>query len=185
MNTLQYRYGTRQSGFTLLLAALVASIALTLGSALFSFATKQIALSSINKNSQFAFFNADSAAECALYWDNKGSESLPYPFFSQATPSTNPPNEITCEGQAVPVFYADTSGGSPLQSSTFTFKYSPNNTPPQSQGSCAEVIVTKTKVLRDDGVSEDTSIQARGWSTSCATLNTSKTVLERAAQISY
>jgi hypothetical protein len=173
---IQHREKTRQSGFTLLLAALVASIALTLGSALFGFATKQLALSSINKNSQFAFFNADSATECALYWDVKGSETVT--FFSTSTP----PNEIVCEGQTVPIDYADTSSGPSWQSSTFSFQYAPNNTPPSQQGSCANVVVTKTVGF---GSAADTSIQARGLSTSCSTILSNKTVLERAAQLSY
>ena len=179
MHTSQHQIRTRQSGFTLLLAALVASIALTLGSALFSFATKQIALSSINKNSQFAFFNADSAAECALYLDNKGSVGTP--VFDKARVSDF---QVVCEGQSINVRHvAFPDSGPSWQSSTFTFtNYSPNNTPPQSQGSCANIIVTKT-LLPNNNVG--TFIEARGWSTSCATLNTSQTVLERGVRISY
>src|SRR3989338_7573414 len=58
-----------QAGFTLLLAALVASIVLSLGAAIFAIAQKQLTLSGIGRDSQFAFYAADTAAECALYWD--------------------------------------------------------------------------------------------------------------------
>src|SRR5229473_174899 len=60
---------TNQKGFTLLLAALISSIVLSLGAAIFSIAQKELALSSVGRNSQFAFYAADTAAECALYWD--------------------------------------------------------------------------------------------------------------------
>src|SRR3989344_3435689 len=56
-------------GFTLLLAALVASLVLTIGLAIVSIARKSVNLSSIGRDSQFAFYTADTASECALYWD--------------------------------------------------------------------------------------------------------------------
>ena len=56
-----------QKGFTLLLAALVASITLSLGAAIYSITLKQITLSSIGRDSQFAFYAADTLSECALY----------------------------------------------------------------------------------------------------------------------
>ena len=58
-----------QAGFTLLLAALVASIVLALGSSIFTIAKKQVTLSSLGRDSQFAFYAADTIAECALYYD--------------------------------------------------------------------------------------------------------------------
>src|SRR3990167_4752401 len=58
-----------ERGFTLLLAALVASIVLALGASIFGVAQKELTLSSIGRDSQFAFYAADTGAECALYWD--------------------------------------------------------------------------------------------------------------------
>lgn len=83
----------KNRGFTILLAALVASLVLALGISVFSIAQKQLILSSTGKNSQYAFYAADSAAECALYWDFRHN------LFSTSTP----PTEITCDGQTVPV----------------------------------------------------------------------------------
>ena len=83
-----------ERGFTLLLAALVASIVLALGTSIFGLVQKELILSSISRDSQYAFYAADSGAECALYWDvRKG-------LFST---SNNPPTEITCGGQTVSV----------------------------------------------------------------------------------
>lgn len=56
-------------GFTILVAALTASLVLALGISVFTIAQKQLILSSLGRNSQYAFYAADTAAECALYWD--------------------------------------------------------------------------------------------------------------------
>ena len=76
-------------GFTLLLAALVSSIVLSLGSSIFLIAQKQVILSSLSRDSQFAFYAADTGAECALYWD------LRFNAFSTTTPATAP----VCDGK--------------------------------------------------------------------------------------
>ena len=53
----------RQAGFTLLIAALIASVVLSIASAIFSITQKQIALASLSQQSQYAFYAADTAAE--------------------------------------------------------------------------------------------------------------------------
>lgn len=83
----------KERGFTLLLATLLASLLLILGTSMFSLVRKQVVLSAIGRDSQFAFYAADSAAECALFWDVR------HDHFG----STTPPTEITCDGQTVPV----------------------------------------------------------------------------------
>lgn len=60
-----------QRGFTLLIAVILSSVVLTVGLALLDVAYKQVILSSTAKQSQTAFYNADSALECALYYDQK------------------------------------------------------------------------------------------------------------------
>jgi hypothetical protein len=82
-------------GFTILLAALVASLVLSLGISVFSIAQKQLILSSLSRTSQYAFYAADAGAECALYWD------LRHTAFGSS--STDPLTEITCDGQTVTV----------------------------------------------------------------------------------
>jgi hypothetical protein len=58
-------------GFTLLIALILTSVVLAVGVALIDIAVKQLQLASSSKNSQYAFYNADSALECALYYDQK------------------------------------------------------------------------------------------------------------------
>ncbi|TSC86137.1 MAG: hypothetical protein G01um10148_643 [Parcubacteria group bacterium Gr01-1014_8] len=83
----------KSRGFTLLLSALIASLSLALGLAIVTIARKSVILSSIGRDSQFAFYAADTGAECALYWD------IRHELFS----TSSPPEQITCDGQTVNV----------------------------------------------------------------------------------
>jgi len=56
-------------GFTLFYALLVTSLLLALGLAVFNITLKELLLSSDARESQNAFYAADAALECALYWD--------------------------------------------------------------------------------------------------------------------
>lgn len=58
-------------GFTLLVAVILSSVSLALALAMLDISYKQVTLALTAKQSQFAFANADSALECALYWDQK------------------------------------------------------------------------------------------------------------------
>ena len=56
-------------GFTLLFAALTASLLLAISLAIISISIRESQLSGVAKESQFAFYAADAGVECALYWD--------------------------------------------------------------------------------------------------------------------
>lgn len=58
-------------GFTLLMSVLIASILLALGYEIYNLAVKEVTLSSAGRESQFAFFAADTGIECALHADVK------------------------------------------------------------------------------------------------------------------
>jgi hypothetical protein len=149
---------TSESGFTLLLAALTASLLLVLGASVFGLVQKSIILSSLGRDSQFAFYAADTAAECALYWDAR------HDAFSPST--TTPFTTATCDGQNLgSLLFA--SYGTPI-----TFQYQPN-------GYCARVSVTK------NAVHPQTVIEARGYNVPCASIDASARALERAAQLAY
>lgn len=83
----------REKGFTLLLAALIASIVLSLGVSIAGLIQKELILSSTGRDSQFAFYAADSGAECALYWDVR----------KRVFSSASPPSDIACTFQTIPV----------------------------------------------------------------------------------
>ncbi len=88
-------------GFTLLLAALVASIVLSIGTAIYSIAQKQVTLASLGRDSQYAFYAADTAAECALFWDDRpntafSTQTSYTSYFATTTPTT--PALVQCAG---------------------------------------------------------------------------------------
>lgn len=58
-------------GFTLLMSVLIASVLLALGYEIYNLAVKEVNLSSSGRESQFAFFAADTGVECALWADSK------------------------------------------------------------------------------------------------------------------
>ncbi len=150
-----------QRGFTVFIAALVSSIVLALGISMFDIALKQLALSSLGRESQFAFYAADTAAECALYWD------IRYDLFNSSTATRQP----TCDSQ--PISVQGTRGSYPY---TLTFRFAPN-------GHCADVSVTKS--LDPVTSSIKTVIRGDGFNTSCATIATSRTALQRSIEYNY
>jgi hypothetical protein len=83
---------SKNKGFTLLVAVVVTSFLLIVSFVLANIALKQLLISSANKESQYAFYNADSGTECALYWDLKNG----YDSFSTSTPHT-----IHCGGETI------------------------------------------------------------------------------------
>lgn len=62
----------RQKGFTLTFAILVGALLLSIGISMANLALKELALSSIGKESRSAFYAADSGIECAIFWDVHG-----------------------------------------------------------------------------------------------------------------
>src|SRR5581483_9987816 len=76
-------------GFAMLFAVLVASLLLAIGISIFNLTVKELILSSSGRESQFAFYAADTGAECAIYWDFKGVDIF---ATSTDTRSPNPTN---------------------------------------------------------------------------------------------
>lgn len=80
---------TQQSGFAMLFTVLIISIILSLAVGISSITFKQGLLSSIAKDSQVAFFTADSGLECGLLYDLMNTGGA-YHF-----PRGRAPNSIT------------------------------------------------------------------------------------------
>ncbi|OGG53484.1 hypothetical protein A2851_04160 [Candidatus Kaiserbacteria bacterium RIFCSPHIGHO2_01_FULL_53_29] len=176
-----------QAGFTLLLAALVASVVLALGAAIFSLAQKQFTLSSIGRDSQFAFYAADTAAECALYWDFRFS------YFASTTPAS-----VVPECDMLPMNSDNTNfnpGGRP-DPYTYTMTSARMNFFQDASplgGYCAEASVTKCQgTFSADGTCTSdpagairTVIHANGYSVNCDSIQTSSRALQRSVELHY
>lgn len=154
-------------GFTILLAALVASLVLSLGVSIFSIARKSVTLSTLGRDSQFAFYAADTAAECALYWDSPPREA-----FNTTTPAT----EIRCDDpdppNPLPVAVTNNSWPGMVFTIGGANEFQPN-------GYCAIVTITK----RD--VSPFTTIHADGYSVPCAERTTNPRTLQRSVELNF
>ena len=100
------------SGFAVLFSVMLASFLITLGISIFSISLKEIMITTSTRDSQIAYYAADSARECVLYADVKKG-SFPPCFDNegnfaectdQTTPNINP--TVVCNGMPVTVPFA-------------------------------------------------------------------------------
>mgnify|MGYP000880555562 CR=1 FL=1 len=59
----------KNKGFVILFSILISSIILLMASGIYNIVQKQVVLSSYAKQSQKAFYAADAALDCALFYD--------------------------------------------------------------------------------------------------------------------
>ena len=149
-----------QRGFTLLLSVLIASILLALGLAIFNIISKEIILSSSGRESQFAFYAADTGVECALFWDVQKT--------AFATSSSVP--EVFC-GSASSTITKIYDAPTDSLISTFQFSLGGDITKP-----CSNVtVIRESNPLR-------TTIESLGYNT-CVLTNPRR--IERAIRVTY
>ncbi|MDO8566867.1 MAG: pilus assembly PilX N-terminal domain-containing protein [bacterium] len=91
----------KKNGFTLLIAIIFMSVMLAFGLALGSLSYKQQVLASDAIQSQYAFYVADAALECALYADQE-QDLFSYPLID---PGLSSVPEIRCDNR--PLVSAD------------------------------------------------------------------------------
>jgi Tfp pilus assembly protein PilX len=149
-----------QRGFTLLIAVILASVTLALALALLDVAYKQITLAFAAKHSHYAFAAADTALECALYYDQKDD------LFNYN--SSN--GTLTCGGNTVTVTYDNVSAP---RYRTFTL--------PCAGGTGQSAVVRIYKWNPTDP-SPTTAVYANGYN-SCSTTDTRR--VERGLKASY
>ncbi|MDB5187702.1 MAG: seg [Candidatus Kaiserbacteria bacterium] len=164
-----------QRGIALLIAALISAVVISIGAAIFSIVQKQLTLSSVARESQFAFYTADTGAECALYWDTR---------FSYFSSTSTPPTGAVCDTQPITPSWS----GASVYPYISTFQFAPNNR-------CVFVTVTKCDGPFVDGVCTHdvlhipapihTSIRSDGYNVACNATSTSKIGLQRSVQLNY
>ena len=158
-------------GFTLLLAALIASLLSALGLAMFGIAQKEVVLSALGRDSQLAFYAADTGAECALYWDFK------HRAFATSTVYTSTSTPAMCAGQNLQDFPTPWETGNPDGvaglggGAVTTFWFEPD-------GYCVYVTVNK------NAGAPFTVVEALGYSRPCDEPNHPRR-LERAVRATF
>ncbi|MFQ5540912.1 MAG: hypothetical protein ACE5F4_01560 [Candidatus Paceibacteria bacterium] len=147
-------------GFILLISVLVSGILLALGFAIFNIASKELTLSTSGRESQFAFYAADSGVECALYWD-----------YQHDAFSTSSPQQPVCSGAAVTNYNVDFEPSTGTYTTVFSFSLNGAVTDP-----CTDVTVTRTTNPTR------TTVVAAGYNT-CVLTNPRR--IERAIRVQY
>ena len=192
----------QHKGFAILISVIIMSTVLLIVYALSNISLKELQLSTAGRDSQVAFYAADTGMECALFWDTKNTDdngvSRGYSAFSTSTPST-----IYCAMQAidgddngdpftvptVPNPTRQVVGGGMLlagseKTSTSTFYFITNVNAGQDSP-CAIVRVAKRYGNVANGESTDqiyTTIISRGYNT-CDITNPRR--IERAVKATY
>jgi Tfp pilus assembly protein PilX len=154
----------RNRGFALLIAVVLSAVAAAITVSLTTLAYKSLLLSSAARESQYAFYAADSALECALYNDNGSHAAFPY--------SASPGNvSINCAGTNV------TLAGSSYDSHTTEYQsawFAINGT------DCARITVYK-----GDSSTLGTQLYSDGANVTCGAITTDPRTVERGLEASY
>lgn len=87
------KFKIKNYGFVLLFSLLISSILLATGLGISRLMVKQITLAGLSRESQVAFFAADSGLECALHWDIFGR--------FDKTDNPEPGRKIYCNGGVI------------------------------------------------------------------------------------
>ena len=165
----------KNKAFTLFVSLIVASLLLAVGFSIGNILIKQLTLASSGSGSLIAFYAADSAAECAMYWDRKNSLGVTVADSPFST-STISDIRIVC-GKGTAADDEDIVGeglvygftkvcddgicGAGALAATSTFYVDTSDPTDSSSRSCAFVTVAK-KYNPSTGI-EDTAIDARGY----------------------
>lgn len=184
------KFKNKNGGFSVLFASLIGSLVLAIGLAILTITLKQITLASAGRESQRAFYAADTGTEFALYLDRGGANSedcpngiFPIPGQSNVICGLND-FEYQFDGQTL---NDDGSGldenenfvaaaGSTQSITTINVRRTDISTNPV----CFDITVTKSS--DNDGMTVETEIEVRGYNT-CKEDATNR--FERAIKTTY
>lgn len=152
-------------GFTVLFAVLVSTIVLAIGASIANKAMRQSIFTTSARDSHKAFYSANSALECALYWDNRGSNVFP-----TSTSASFLGSSVTCNGETILL----PAGGGGL--TTFTETEAVTRLAFTRSNNCPTLTITKKISPRT------TQIEARGYNT-CTSSDPRR--VERGLRASY
>ena len=152
-------------GIAIYIAVIITAALVLVSFSIISLSIKQVGTSAAARDSQAAFYAADSGVECAIYWDlKKGSKSAFATTSGSIIACNNDVNNPSNTGIAV-------GGGGINATSTFSLTFLPNPY-------CVTVNVAKSY----SGAIPRTKIESRGYN-SCSASNTRR--VERAILVNY
>jgi len=159
----------KNKGFVLLFAVTLAAVFLSIAIGVTEVALKEVQFSTSAKNTNNAFFAADTGVECALYYDRSGGSSSV--FIDPSTGFT-----ISCNNKTITV----------TETATNVWNFSIPNLGGPGDGTgtgCAVVKVDKSNPTPPPG----TTITADGYNagTSGANCNPPSTAVDRELSTSY
>ena len=166
LSAIGYRLSAN-SGYALLLSVIVSSIILAIGLGLLSILEKKIILASTTRDSQKAFYAADSGSECALYWDRK-HQGFGSTVFATSTFSRPPGSGVSCNSEDIAGSWVISDVTATAAKTSFDLSF--------TNGSCSRVLVEKANEGRQ------TIISSRGFSVCDLS---SPRVVERAIRVFY
>lgn len=181
----------KNKGFTILFSVLVSSLVLSIGASIISIALKQVTLSSSARDSQFAFYAANTGTECAMYWDIVGISDLP-PVFATSSESVLPNtdnNPAFNAAQCNELSIIDNSTDDCTLSNSKTWCIEAEESEAVTKfrikdigglGYCADVLVKKEYESDEDRI--ETIIESRGYNT-CDSSNPRR--IERGLRFRY
>lgn len=188
-----------QKGFTIFIAVIVSSLLLLVTLAISNIALKETILSSAGKESEMAFYAADSGIECALFWDYQNPNPSSTEPQGDRSAFLSPLQAIQCGSVSMPVTYQSPATGVGFDPATYPgFDVLNPDSPskPLCSGSpmqsvftatfddqtCAIVTVRKCYINATDQIPK-TTIESRGQSSCNNPTNPRR--FERAIRVIY
>lgn len=165
-----------RKGFTLLFAVLVSTLVVSIGATVISIALRQTILSGTSRESQYAFYAANTMLECVFYWDVAGTADVTGKVFpGSGDIALADTSNVTCSGGNIidgsgfkddPVLdttdFAD-DGMIPNPDGSYTVRAEIRDvTNTYNHTYCAEATISK--VTGGDGI-VTTTIEAKGYNT--------------------
>lgn len=182
MKKTQHNTQSKQKGFTLLFAVLIATLVVSIGATIISIGLRQTILSGTGRESQYAYYAASSALNCASYWDRNptmpaGIDKDQVFVDPTANDSPQPYTHVLDSDSGIKCSNADIvkekygeTGQTWTQDidegkTTFYLKIKDvSSSPIMIKEYCAEATVTKTTPDNTTGLST-TTIETKGYNT--------------------
>lgn len=163
----------KNKGFTLLFAVLVSTLIISISASVISIALRQTIISGTTRESQYAFYAANTVLECAFYWDVIGvptaSTGVIFPSLtSESRIDVAETGDVTCAGGNIVTGSGFTEGyatGWDDNGDETTIRIEIKDVtadPVSSRTICAQAVITKSE---DASGIITTVIEANGYNT--------------------